>query len=200
MFKTFGTSKEVFVNQDEGMFIALPITLDAHTYTLETEIEGGRTYVKAGSVVKEGSTIRGILPERYDITEGVAQARVAVRGYAWASMLTDAALAAAASLPEIVIMPYKSVFVALVSEDTTSHKAIIKVTEGSKFASTVVASDFTITGLTLANEGGVTYNSDGTVALAFTAGGAGKITAIKGTAFVAATGATLKGVPMDLNV
>lgn len=199
MFKTFGTSKEVFVNQDEGMFIALPITLDADTYTLETETEGGRTYVKAGSVVKEGTTVRGILPERYDITEGVAQARVAVRGYAWASMLTDAALEAASSLPEIVIMPYKSVFVALVSEDTENHKAVITVTEGSKFASTVAASDFTVTGLTL-NEGGVTYNSDGTVTLAFSAGGAGKITAIKGTAFVAATGATLKGVPMDLNV
>lgn len=200
MFKTFGTSKEVFVNQDEGMFIALPITLDTDTYTLETETEGGRTYVKAGSVVKEGTTVRGILPERYDITEGVAQARVAVRGYAWASMLTDAALEAASSLPEIVIMPYKSVFVAVVSEDTTNHKAVITVTEGSKFASTVAASDFTITGLTLATEGGVTHNSDGTVTLAFTAGGAGKITAIKGTAFVAATGATLKGVPMDLNV
>lgn len=199
MFKTFGTSKEVFVNQDEGMFIALPITLDTDTYTLETETEGGRTYVKAGSVVKEGTTVRGILPERYDITEGVAQARVAVRGYAWASMLTDAALEAASSLPEIVIMPYKSVFVALVSEDTENHKAVITVTEGSKFASTVAASDFTVTGLTL-NEGGVTYNSDGTVTLAFSAGGTGKITAIKGAAFVAATGATLKGVPMDLNV
>lgn len=201
MFKTFGTSKAVFVNQDEGMFVALPITLDQNTYTLETETEDGVVYAKAGSVVKEGSTIRGILPERYELKNGIAQqARVAVEGYAWASMLTDAALSAAASLPKIVIMPYKSVFVKLVSEDTTAHKAIIAVEEGSKFASAVAASDFTITGLTLAAEGGVTLNSDGTVTLAFTAGGAGKITAIKGTAFVAATGATLKGVPIDLNV
>lgn len=200
MFKTFGTQKAVFVNQDEGMFVALPITLDTTIHTLETETEGGYTYAKAGSVVKEGSVVRGILPERYDITSGTANARVAVEGYAWASMLTKDALDAASSLPKIVIMPYKSVFVELVSTDTTAHKAIIACTQGAKFASTVAAANFTISGLTLAVEGGVTLKADGTVELAFSAAGNGKITNIAGAAFDGATGATLKGLPIDLTV
>ena len=58
MFKTFGNSKEVFVNQDEGMFVAFPITLDTTAYTFETETRNGRTYVKAGSVVKEGDSVK----------------------------------------------------------------------------------------------------------------------------------------------
>lgn len=199
MFKTFGTQKAVFVNQDEGMFVALPITLDTTIHTLETETEGGYTYAKAGSVVKEGSVVRGILPERYDITSGTANARVAVEGYAWASMLTKNALDAASSLPKIVIMPYKSVFVELVSTDTTAHKAIIACTQGAKFASGINADSFTVTGLTLA-AGGVTLKADGTVELAFSAAGSGKITNIAGAAFDGATGATLKGLPIDLTV
>lgn len=199
MFKTFGTSKEVFVNQDEGMFVALPITLDVNVHTLETETEGSKTYVKAGSVVKEGTVVRGITPERYDITEGTANARVAVEGYCWASRLTASALSAAASLPRIVVMPYKSVVVNIVEVDGDTHSVIIGI-EGAKFASTVAAANFTISGLTLASDGGVVLNADGTVKLKFTSAGTGSITAIASEAFTGATGSTLKGLPIALEV
>ena len=46
MYKEFGSTKEIFVNQDEGMFVALPITFDASVLSLETEVRSGRTYVK----------------------------------------------------------------------------------------------------------------------------------------------------------
>ena len=105
MFKTFGSTQEVFVNQDEGMFVAFPLTLDKDVLTLETETRNGRTYAKAGSVVKEGTVIKGILAEEYDITDDVVTGRVVVEGYAWAHRLTAAAIDAAASLPKIIIMP-----------------------------------------------------------------------------------------------
>lgn len=106
MFKTFGSSAEVFVNQDEGMFVALPITFDADALTLETEVDGGRTYVKAGSLVKEGDSIRGITAERYDITDGAVTGRIVLEGYAWIHRLTNAAVGAASSLPRLVLIPY----------------------------------------------------------------------------------------------
>ena len=52
-YKEFGSTREVFVNQDEGMFVALPLTFDEDTLELELDETGGRKIVKAGSVVKE---------------------------------------------------------------------------------------------------------------------------------------------------
>jgi len=105
----FGSTKEIFVNQDEGMFVALPLTLDEDTLELELDETGGRKIVKAGSVVKEVidnvTYIKGITAEPYDITYGPVVGRVVVEGYAWASRLTEAALEAAPLLPRIVLYP-----------------------------------------------------------------------------------------------
>ena len=83
MYTEFGSTKEIFVNQDEGMFVALPITFDASVLSLETEVRNGRTYVKAGSLVLQSSEIKGITAEEYDITDGPVVGRVVVEGYAW---------------------------------------------------------------------------------------------------------------------
>lgn len=194
MFKTFGTSKEVFVNQDEGMFVALAITLDSNVHTLETESEGGRTYVKAGSVVKEGDTVLGIMAERYDITEGRANARVVVEGYAWASCLTDNAIAAASALPKIVIMPYKAVVFSLKSQE--GLKVIIHA-EGARYKDDIEVSDITASGLTVTS---VKKVGDNDLAITFSAAGTGKITAIDATALAGVTGPTVKGLPVDITV
>lgn len=201
MYKTFGSTQEVFVNQDEGMFIAFPCTLDEDSLTLETETRNGRKYVKAGSVVKEGSSIKGITAEEYDITDGPAAGRIVLEGYAWAHRLTAQAIVAAASLPKITVMPYKHITVELASADTTSHKAVIKATAGAKFASTFSASNITAT---LSDSATATYavNADGDE-LTITASKACKITvsAIAAAGFVgAASGSVLKGLPIEANV
>ena len=194
MFKTFGTSKAVFVNQDEGMFVALALTLDENVLTLETEQEGGRTYVKAGSVVKEGDVVRGITAERFDITDGPVAGRVVTEGYCWASSLTSNALAAASSLPGIVIMPYKAIVFGL--ERVNSLVAILKV-EGAKFASDLQASDFTVSGATVTS---ATPLADGTLKLTFSQAGDISITAINSGAFTGVTGATVKGLPIKFTL
>ena len=145
MFKTFGSTRAVFVNQDEGMFIAFPITLDSTVLTLETETRGGRTIVKAGSVVKDGTTVKGITAEEFDITDGPIAGRVVVEGYAWAERLTAAAIAAIANLPKIVVMPYNYVSVVLKSIDTAAHKAVLKIMNGAKFKASFSSSNITAT-------------------------------------------------------
>lgn len=105
MYTEFGSTKEIFVNQDEGMFVALPITFDASVLSLETEVRNGRTYVKAGSLVLHLSEIKGITAEEYDITNGPVVGRVVVEGYAWKDSLTDLAIEGAALLPRIVLLP-----------------------------------------------------------------------------------------------
>jgi hypothetical protein len=194
-FKTLANEKVVFVNQDEGMFIAIPLTLDENTYTLETYTREGRTIVKAGSVVKESTVVRGILAEEYDITDGPAAARVVVRGYCYASRLTDAAIAAVTSLPEIFLMPYKTVVVSL--DRTDSLTATLHI-EGAKWASTLATTNFTITGLTASAVIIDAENNNATIT--FSAAGTGSITAIAATAFAGATGATLKGLPISVTV
>lgn len=105
----FGNTREIFVNQDEGMFVALPLTLDGDTLVLELDETGGKKIVKAGSVVKEViediTYIKGITAEAFDITYGPVVGRVVVEGYAWASRLTEDAIAAAPLLPRIVLYP-----------------------------------------------------------------------------------------------
>lgn len=192
----FGNQKAVFANQDDGIFSAIPITLDSSVYTLETETVDGRTYAKAGSVVKEGTVVRGILPEAYDITDGPTPARVALEGYAYASRLTVEAVAAAASLPKIVLMPYKAAIVSIEAAES-GLKAKITV-EGTKFATTAAAANFTVTGGTIAAENGVKVSDDqNSVELTFTAAGEITITAIANAAFTGTpSGITLKGLPL----
>jgi len=196
MFKTFGTTKEVFANQDEGLFAAFPITLDENVLTLETITEGGRTYVLEGSVVKEGSVVRGITAERYDITYGPKPGRVVLEGYAWASALTPNALDAVSSLPKIVILPYKAVVVAVDSVD--GLKAVIKI-EGAKFATDAEISDITVSGATIS---ALTVSEDQNyLELLFSGESAAiTITAIDAGAFVGASGSTLKGLPFNFAV
>ena len=201
MFKSFGDVKAVFVNQDEGMFVAMPITLDTSVHTLETETRNGKTIAKAGSVVKEGTSVKGILAEEYDVTEGKAFARVVLEGYAWASRLTANALAAISSLPNIVVMPYKYISVAAGAVDTTAHTLKVKVLNGAKFASTFSSNDITIA---LDSTITATYavNTAGDE-LTITASAASnvKITAIAATGFVgAASGSVLKGLPIEVAV
>lgn len=105
MYKEFGSTKEVFVNQDEGMFVALPITFDESVLSLETVDRNGRKIVKAGSLVLQSTNIKGITAEEYDITFGPVVGRVVTEGYAWESELTDLAKAAAVKLPRIVLLP-----------------------------------------------------------------------------------------------
>ena len=193
MFKTFGTEEAVFVNQDEGMFVAFPYTFDEAAATLETETIGGRKYVKAGSLVKEGNIVKGITAEAYDITDGPKVGRVVLEGYAWAHKLTDAAAAAANSLPGIVLMPYKKTVVSLLSVD--GLKAVIRVF-GNKFKGTIAAADITVTTLTVA---GVDLLENGDLEIEFVAGGTGKITAIAGTAFTSDHGA-VGGLPIEITV
>jgi len=101
----FGNTKEIFVNQDEGMFVALPITFDEDILELELDETGGKKIVKAGSLVLQLSEIKGITAEEYDITYGPVVGRVVVEGYAWKNRLTDLAIEGAASLPRIVLLP-----------------------------------------------------------------------------------------------
>ncbi len=105
MYKKLGGTKNVFVNQDEGMFVAFPFTFDEDSATLETETVGGRKYVIEGSLVKTGNIINGITAERYDITEGPVVGRVVVEGWAWKDLLTVNARQALASLPKITTFP-----------------------------------------------------------------------------------------------
>lgn len=192
----FGNEKAVFANQDDSIFSAIPITLDSNVYTLETETVNGRTYAKAGSVVKEGSVVRGILPEKYDITEGPVAARVAIEGYAYASRLTVEAITAASALPKIVLMPYKA---AIVNVEAIGDNKVVVNVEGTKFATTAATANFTVTGGTISS---VSVSTDqNSITLTFAAAGEVSITAIASEAFTGVpTGITLKGLPLKVVV
>ena len=192
----FGNEKAVFANQDDSIFSAIPITLDSNVYTLETETVNGRTYAKAGSVVKEGSVVRGILPEKYDITEGPVAARVAIEGYAYASRLTVEAITAASALPKIVLMPYKA---AIVNVEAIGDNKVVVNVEGTKFATTAATANFTVTGGTISS---VSVSTDqNSITLTFAAAGEVSITAIASEAFTGVpTGLTLKGLPLNVVV
>ena len=197
MFKTFGSQKAVFVNQDEGMFVAMPVTFDSTVLTMETETRNGRTYVKAGSLVKQGAVAIGITAEEYDITDGPVAGRVVLEGYAWKYRLTAAAIAAASGFPRIVLMPYLYMEYELVSEDTTAHKATIKIV-GGKFLSTITTNDLTVSTLTAS---AVAVNTEGDeLTITFSAAGTGSITAIAAAAVVGEEGATVVGLPIAVTV
>lgn len=193
MYKQLGTSKEVFVNQDEGMFVAFPLTFDTSALTLETEVRNGRIYVLAGSVVKEGTIVKGITAEEYDITDGPVAGRVVLEGYAWASRLTSAALEAINSLPKIVVMPYKYLVVEITSIDTDAHKVVVRCAEGAKFAD-YSAGNFTFSGT--APTSGELNEAKDELTLTFAAATEGSITAIASAAFIGSPSAVVKGLPL----
>ena len=196
----FGNQKAVFANQDDGIFSAIPITLDAEVYTLETETVNGKTFAKAGSVVKEGNVVRGILPEQYEITYGPVAARVALEGYAYVSRLTPAAVEAASALPKIVLMPYKAAIVNIQAAESGLQATI--TVEGTKFSTAAEAANFTIDGGELAEENGVVVSADqSSVVLTFQAAGDISITEIAADAFTGIpAGITLKGLPLTATV
>jgi len=130
MYKKLGGTKNVFVNQDEGMFVAFPFTFDEKSATLETETVGGRKYVIEGSLVKTGNIINGITAERYDITEGPVVGRVVVEGWAWKYLLTVKARQALASLPKITTFPINEK-VTLNSIAITNKEALLALEVGS---------------------------------------------------------------------
>lgn len=197
MFKAFGNREAVFINQDEGMFVALPVTFDSTALTLDTASVNGRTIVKAGSLVVRSGVNIGITAEEYDITDGPVTGRVVVEGYAWKHRLTAAAIAAVSSFPKIVLMPFLYLEYSLVGVDTTDHKATIKVV-GGKFLSTIATTDLTVSTLTAS---AVALNDDATeLTITFTAAGTGSVTAIAGTAVAGEESATVVGLPISVTV
>lgn len=193
-FKEFGQSKAVFINQDEGMFVAFPMTFDDDALTLEKEVIGGRTYVKEGSVVKEGSIVRGITAERYDITEGPTAGRVVLEGYAWAHRLTAGALAAASSLPKIVIFPFNRKIEVNLVEAPTGLKAVLHL-ENAEWNEDVDTTHFTVTVLTVS---AVDILENGDLEITFTGAGTGSLTAIASGALAKSAGGTLSGLPISI--
>lgn len=194
MFKSFGSTREVFVNQDEGMFIAFPFTLDETACTLETEVIGGRKYVKAGSVVKEGAIVKGLIAEPYDITDGPVVGRVVLEGYAWASRLTVNALASLSALPKIIVMPY---LYGVVQAEAEGLKVILTATEGFKFKDDIALADISATTLVPSS---VTYLSPEKIAITFAADGTGTLDSIDATALLNGTGIKFKGLPIALTL
>jgi len=185
----FGNTKEIFVNQDEGMFVALPLTFDEDILDLELDETGGKKIVKAGSLVLQLSEIKGITAEEYDITYGPVVGRVVVEGYAWKSRLTDLAIEGAASLPRIVLLPLEidgselPSIPSYFSLDLTEAAGVVSdaadndnIKEGSKVILTVTVPEgkevdvFTVNGVTKTfteNKYTHTMNADTTVVVTF---------------------------------
>lgn len=199
MITKFGGINEVFVNQDEGMFVALPMTLDATVLTLESVTAGGKTIVPAGTVVLEGTTVRGILAEDYDITNGPVVGRVVLEGYAWSHRLSANALAAIAALPRIVVLPYKVVVFVAGEQNDTNHTAKVKLLNGLRFAADIAVTDLTISTVVAS---AVAVSTDGTeLTITSVAGGKGSLTAIDLAKIVGAdSSSVVKGLPIALDI
>lgn len=139
----YGRQKVVFANQDDGIFSAVPITFDESVLTLETYTEGARKFVKAGSVVKYGNTVKGITAEEYEITDGPVTGRVALEGYVYVENLTEGAAATIAmnALPKIVPIPFgKIIFDKLGARGLN----VFIRTHGTVWTGTVATTHFTI--------------------------------------------------------
>lgn len=150
MNKKFGFSNEVFINQDEGTFVAFPYTFAEGNsgVTLETEVRDGKKYVIAGSVVKEGGSSLGIVPEEYCISDGPVAGRLVLEGYCYLSRLTTNARNALVALNKIVAMPYSQVVVYLkdhfFSKGTSSLTHLVLKVEGSVWSESVDKSMFVL--------------------------------------------------------
>ena len=150
MNKKFGFSNEVFINQDEGTFVAFPYTFAKGNtgVTLETEVRDGKEYVLAGSLVKEGTVPLGIVPEEYCISDGLVAGRIVLAGYCYLSRLTKNARNALSVLSDIVAMPYNQVVVYQVrhffSKGTVSLTHLVLKVEGSAWAEPMDKSMFSL--------------------------------------------------------
>lgn len=205
----FGDQKAVFANQDDGIFSAVPITFDSSVLTLETYTANNRTYVKAGSLVKSGSTVKGITAEEYDITNGPINGRVVLEGYVYVEALTEQAATNLSSLPKIVPIPYgKIIFEA---QEASGLKVVLKA-HGTVWTSTAAAANFTVTDDSPATNATISAvardTSDNslitlTIAPAETkslVNGMFKISAIEAAAVVGSTGKVTAGLPIVITV
>lgn len=199
----FGNQKAVFANQDDGIFSAVPITFDESVLTLETYTAGGKKFVKAGSLVKYGTTVKGITAEEYDITDGPINGRVVLEGYVYVEALTELAVQNMSHLPKIVPIPYgKVIFSARNGGGLTVY---LKVS-GSVWATGVSAENFTVeAGSTNAKISSVERSSsdNSVVRVIFEdsiVDGAFKITQIASAAVVGSSGKLISGLPIDFTV
>lgn len=202
----YGRQKAVFANQDDGIFSAIPITFDESALTLETYTEGVRKFVKAGSVVKDGNTVKGITAEEYEITDGPVTGRVALEGYVYVENLTQSAAESLSLLPKIVPIPYGKIVYAKRGE--SGLDVYLKVS-GSVWTSSVAATSFTISDTDTTNmeisavERGSKDNS--IVKLTFAekasttaADGSLQITQINTSAVVGSSGKVIEGLPITI--
>lgn len=200
----FGKQVAIFANQDDGIFSAVPITFDSTVLTLETYTEGTRTYVKAGSLVKEGNTVKGITAEEYDITDGPRSGRVALEGYVYIQNLTAAAAAAISALPKIVPIPYGKIIYEVVGHDGLDLYVRLY---GSVWTASVATDSFTITDTDTTNMVVDDVEVDDTDSALLTitfdvdtgktaADGKLSITAVNSAAIVGASGKVIEGLPI----
>lgn len=203
---TFGAQKAVFANQDDGIFSAIPITFDETVLTLETYTAGSRKFVKAGSVVKSGNTVKGITAEEYEITNGPVTGRVVLEGYVYVDRLTAGAATAMSALPKIVPIPYgKIIFERLESAENAVYLKVY----GSVWTDTVAAANFTLTDTDTTNmvidEVEKDSEDESVIKITFevdtgktAADGKLNITAVASAAVVGASGKVISGLPITV--
>lgn len=205
----FGKQKAVFANQDDGIFSAVPITFDENVLTLETYTEGSRKFVKAGSVVKYGNTVKGITAEEYEITDGPVNGRVVLEGYVYVEELTEGAAAVISmnTLPKIVPIPFgKIIFNKIFANGTEVY---IKA-HGTVWTNTVSPTSFTVSdGSTnmeiksverLTDEHSTVKLTFGVKASQSAADGVFQITAVNQSAVSGAAGKVIGGLPIEITV
>lgn len=205
----FGNQKAVFANQDDGIFSAVPITFDESVLTLETYTVNNRKFVKAGSVVKYGNTVKGITAEEYEITDGPVNGRVVLEGYVYVDMLTEGAAAVISlnSLPKIVPIPFGKIIFERMRADGLD--VYLKV-YGSVWTGSVSASNFTVQDASPATNmeiKSVERDADNHSIMKLTFGvkdsqsavdGTLKITAVAQTAVSGASGKVISGLPIEI--
>lgn len=204
----FGNQKAVFANQDDGIFSAVPITFDESVLTLETYTDNNRKFVKAGSLVKQGTTVKGITAEEYEITNGPVNGRVVLEGYVYVEALTEAAASNMSVLPKIVPIPYGKIVFA--GRKGAGLSAFIKVS-GSVWAATATAANFTLTDTDTTNivvsEVARSTEDQSLMQLTFKAAadkelanGKFSISAVATAAVVGANGKVISGLPIVMEL
>lgn len=205
----FGNQKAVFANQDDGIFSAVPITFDKSVLTLETYTENSREFVKAGSLVKYGNTVKGITAEEYEITDGPVNGRVVLEGYVYVDMLTSdaAAVIGSSALPKIVPIPFGKIVFDKMRVDGLD--VYLKV-YGSVWMSSASATNFTIQDGSPATNMEIKSverdaNNNSIIKLTFgvkdslsSVDGTLKITAVASAAVSGSTGKVISGLPIEI--
>lgn len=202
----YGRQKAVFANQDDGIFSAIPITFDESVLTLETYTQGVRKFVKAGSVVKSGTTVKGITAEEYEITDGPVNGRVVLEGYVYVENLTQSAAESLSLLPKIVPIPYGKVIFAKRGEN---GKDVYLKVSGSVWTSTATTTHFTLNDKDTTNMEvkSVERISEDNSLIKLTFGvkssqtaqdGSLEITAVNSAAVVGSSGKVIAGLPITI--